>query len=82
MEGITQSKRLGGTEAKLWTFYTLGIIMGWHSPPNTGKNCLWRNWRLNGGRGYIRAEKDNDVGQVSFLKHIHWQQKTSFKYIN
>ncbi|PNF13613.1 hypothetical protein B7P43_G17432 [Cryptotermes secundus] len=65
MEGITQSKRLRGTEAKLRTFSDLGIGMGWHNPLNTVERQKGDGW----GWGSSRAEKKNGVGQVSFLKH-------------
>jgi hypothetical protein len=48
MEGITQSKRLGGTETELWTLSARGIIMEWHSPPNPAKKRPLEQLRLNG----------------------------------
>jgi hypothetical protein len=53
MEGITQSKRLGGMEAELWTLSALGIIMEWYSPPNPTKKLTLEQLETEWGDKFV-----------------------------
>ena len=50
-------------------------------PPSTGRKCLWHQmnrWHENS----LHYWEDNTVGQVSFIRHIHWTWHIFYTQVN